>query len=41
VAIFGLQSYERFCAWRWPARNIKLDLRIVKQRAAEPLPVDE
>lgn len=30
AAIFGLQSYERFSAWRWPARNIKLDLRIVK-----------
>jgi len=41
VAIFGLQSYERFCAWRWPARNIKLDLRIVKQWAPEPLPVAE
>jgi SAM-dependent methyltransferase len=30
AAIFGLASYERFCAWRWPARNIKLDLRVVK-----------
>jgi len=30
VAVFGLQSYERFLAWRWPARNIKLDLRIHK-----------
>lgn len=30
AAIFGLKSYERFCAWRWPARNIKLDLKIVK-----------
>ncbi len=28
--VFGLESYERFCAWRWPARNIKLDLKIVK-----------
>jgi SAM-dependent methyltransferase len=31
AAVFGLQSYERFCAWRWPARNIKLDLRVIKR----------
>jgi len=30
AAIFGLDSYERFCVWRWPARNIRLDLKVVK-----------
>lgn len=30
AALFGLDSYERRCAWRWPATNIRLDLRIVK-----------
>ena len=30
AAIFGFESYERFVAWRWPARNIKLDLKVIK-----------
>lgn len=30
AALFGFRSYERFCAWRWPARNIKLDLMVLK-----------
>ena len=33
VKIFGYQSYERFVAWRWPARNIQIDLRVVKSAA--------
>ena len=29
AALFGLESYERFHAWRWPARNISVDVQIV------------
>ena len=34
VKIFGYESYERCVAWRWPARNIKIDLRVVKSAIA-------
>jgi SAM-dependent methyltransferase len=30
IAIYGIDRYERYRAWRWPARNVKLDIRIVK-----------
>ncbi len=30
AALFGMNKYERYYAWRHPARNIKLDLRVVK-----------
>jgi SAM-dependent methyltransferase len=33
VKIFGYESYERFVAWRWPARNIRIDLRVIKAAA--------
>jgi SAM-dependent methyltransferase len=32
VKIFGYESYERFVAWRWPARNIEIELKVVKRR---------
>jgi len=30
-SLIGVNSYERYHAWRFPARNIKLDLRVVKK----------
>lgn len=30
IKVFGYASYERFVAWRWPARNIRTDLRVIK-----------